>query len=559
MTIIDNDLPPPPVVTVVALDGTATEAGPTTGTYRISRTGSTASALAVSFTMSGTAGSGDYGLSPTSPATILAGASYKDVVLTPVDDQEDEPDETAVLNLVDDAAYDLDPNNNKATVTIIDNDLPPVPDINCEGLPGYDFGSVQDTDCSGMHAWTVTNEGTAKLMGTIAVTGAQAGDFQCVGGCEAFNLAPGESKVVQIEFCPQGVGSRSATLRITSNDPDEGTCDKSLSGTGTRGPVGACCPTAGTCQEVSSADCATLGGTYRGDGTSCSTTMCQPAGACCLGQTCQPLTQAQCVAQGGAYKGNNVPCAMTTCRPITTWYRDADGDGYGNPNENVQSVEQPAGYVFANTDCDDNDRGVNPAAAEVCGDGIDNDCKNGDLSCGSVVIEPSSLDFGPIGSGNPARAVLRLSRGGQDFTFRVDSSTVPAWLNVDPMFGNSMGGQALISIIAYAMDPDEYKTSLRISVDDDVTKTLPVSLVVQADSDGDGIVDSEDNCLDIANPDQSDRDSDGVGDVCDSCPDTPGLCPDGCPPRPTGLCAVTTCGIIGLSLAGMCISHRRRH
>lgn len=39
------------------------------------------------------------------------------------------------------------------------------------------------------------------------------------------------------------------------------------------------------------------------------------------------------------------------------------------------------------------------------------------------------------------------------------------------------------------------------------------------DSDGDGVVDGEDNCVDDANADQADSDGDGIGDVCDT--DTP--------------------------------------
>lgn len=38
------------------------------------------------------------------------------------------------------------------------------------------------------------------------------------------------------------------------------------------------------------------------------------------------------------------------------------------------------------------------------------------------------------------------------------------------------------------------------------------------DTDGDGIFDSCDNCVDDANPNQVDTDGDGVGDVCDNCP-----------------------------------------
>ncbi|MCH7700352.1 MAG: exo-alpha-sialidase [Planctomycetes bacterium] len=40
------------------------------------------------------------------------------------------------------------------------------------------------------------------------------------------------------------------------------------------------------------------------------------------------------------------------------------------------------------------------------------------------------------------------------------------------------------------------------------------------DSDNDGVPDSEDNCVDVANSDQTDEDLDGVGDACDACLNT---------------------------------------
>ena len=57
----------------------------------------------------------------------------------------------------------------------------------------------------------------------------------------------------------------------------------------------------------------------------------------------------------------------------STWYQDSDGDSYGNNAVPDVDCYQPVGYVADNTDCDDTDGAVNPAATEMC-DGIDNDC-----------------------------------------------------------------------------------------------------------------------------------------------------------------------------------------
>lgn len=58
-----------------------------------------------------------------------------------------------------------------------------------------------------------------------------------------------------------------------------------------------------------------------------------------------------------------------------TYYEDADGDGYGNPDVWVTGTSQPDGYVIDNTDCDDNDASINPVAKEI-DDGIDNNCND---------------------------------------------------------------------------------------------------------------------------------------------------------------------------------------
>ncbi len=57
------------------------------------------------------------------------------------------------------------------------------------------------------------------------------------------------------------------------------------------------------------------------------------------------------------------------------WFRDADGDGHGEPTVTTEACYAPSGYVDVGDDCDDLDAGVNPSAQEVCDDDdVDEDC-----------------------------------------------------------------------------------------------------------------------------------------------------------------------------------------
>ena len=58
----------------------------------------------------------------------------------------------------------------------------------------------------------------------------------------------------------------------------------------------------------------------------------------------------------------------------TTWYADADSDGYGDSATTLDACDQPSGHVGDATDCDDTDATVNPGAVEVWYDGLDADC-----------------------------------------------------------------------------------------------------------------------------------------------------------------------------------------
>ncbi len=84
---------------------------------------------------------------------------------------------------------------------------------------------------------------------------------------------------------------------------------------------------------------------------------------------------------------------------LITWYRDQDGDTFGNSLVPLQACEAPAGYAARGGDCNDNDPSIKPGAAELC-DGIDNDCDGqADEGLPSVTFY---ADADEDGYGNPA-------------------------------------------------------------------------------------------------------------------------------------------------------------
>ncbi|MBI5862955.1 MAG: hypothetical protein HZB38_00295 [Planctomycetes bacterium] len=77
----------------------------------------------------------------------------------------------------------------------------------------------------------------------------------------------------------------------------------------------ACCFSNGGCLNLAPANCTGAGGTPGGPGTSCATYNCNPTGACCLpdGSCVGPVTPSQCSAQGGTFQGDGTSCGTTSC------------------------------------------------------------------------------------------------------------------------------------------------------------------------------------------------------------------------------------------------------
>ena len=80
-----------------------------------------------------------------------------------------------------------------------------------------------------------------------------------------------------------------------------------------------------------------------------------------------------------------------------TYYRDADDDGYGTPDDFVESCDTPTGYVTNQLDCNDANANVYEGADEIC-DNLDNDC-DGSTNEGFELIR-SYLDADSDGHGD---------------------------------------------------------------------------------------------------------------------------------------------------------------
>ncbi len=80
-----------------------------------------------------------------------------------------------------------------------------------------------------------------------------------------------------------------------------------------------------------------------------------------------------------------------------TFYVDADADGYGDPDLQLQACVEGDGISANGEDCDDADPAVNPSAEEVC-DEVDNDC---DGTVDEDLTSTFYLDADGDGQGDP--------------------------------------------------------------------------------------------------------------------------------------------------------------
>jgi hypothetical protein len=221
----------------------------------------------------------------------------------------------------------------------------------CNGLDDDCDGLVDDDDSpvSGTSTWYADSDGdgygsaVSSVAACLPLRGFVADSSDCHDGDPAVN--PGASEVCNSldDDCDGLVDDDDSPVSGTSTwyaDADgDGYGDVSVT-------TGACGRPAGHVGDASDCD--------DGDGA------INPA----AGELCNGVDD-DC---DGLVDDDDSPVSGTS-----TWYTDADGDGYGNPVSGVAACLAPSGTVADSSDCHDGDGGVNPDAKEVC-NGADDDC-----------------------------------------------------------------------------------------------------------------------------------------------------------------------------------------
>ena len=192
----------------------------TPGVFRLTRTGDTAAALTVQVqALQGTATSGtDYNLLPAISAStfvIPAGAASLDITLTPVNDAAAEGPETAILQVVPDAAYIIT-GNGDATVTIADDDSA-LPLVNVKAtVPFTTEGSASPGLFTIARAGTTT--GALAVNYTVSGTATNGTDYTTLSG--SITIPAGASSVTVPVSTLQDTaneGNETVVLTLTSN------------------------------------------------------------------------------------------------------------------------------------------------------------------------------------------------------------------------------------------------------------------------------------------------------------------------------------------------------
>lgn len=103
-------------------------------------------------------------------------------------------------------------------------------------------------------------------------------------------------------------------------------------------------------------------------------------------------------------KDNNCVGGIDEGLTMTTYYTDADADGYGAGAGTSYCANPGTGFATNDTDCNDSDAAIHPGATDIVANGIDEDCVGGDATTGIEELNQLQAELAP----NPGTNELRI-------------------------------------------------------------------------------------------------------------------------------------------------------
>ena len=203
----------------------------------------------------------------------------------------------------------------------------------------------------------------------------------------------------------------------------------------------------------------------------------------------------------------------------STFFMDADVDGYGDANVMQRSCVQPVGMVANSEDCNDGDAQIHPMALEVC-DGVDNDCDmlldDGDDSWDASTGTSFYADMDQDGYGDENMVIAAcvenswLTVNGGDCDDSLASSNPQATdiagdgidQNCDDIDGTDVDGDGVASLASGGMDCNDNDANIH---------PMATEVCDNLDNDCDGDVDDQDASLTDSGTTALYLDADGDG------------------------------------------------
>jgi K319L-like, PKD domain/PKD domain/Calx-beta domain len=251
VTIADD----PPVVTLVASDSDASEAGPDPGTFTIQRSGgSLANALTVNYIIGGTATNGTDYSAIGATVTIPTGQSAAAITITPINDGIPEGEENVSLTLSASPSYVVGVSN-AASVTIHDATA-----VTLVSVTAIDASASESGSDPGVFRLARTGSAAAALtVGySIAGTATNGVDYTTISGTIVIPAAQAFADLT-IAPIPDGVVEGSETVIVTVLDTADYDVGTPASATVTIGDTTDPCAGGGGALINGATHCGTIG------------------------------------------------------------------------------------------------------------------------------------------------------------------------------------------------------------------------------------------------------------------------------------------------------------